>query len=105
MNIIRPSNEQLRKFYGYTPRCEAWAAVDGERVVAVAGFNIRGGECWLFADLNAEMRRNPIKMVRCGREIVRTAAMTGLPVRVCARYDTPRSMEFLQHLGFEVLNG
>ncbi len=101
MIIERATAATLRAFYGEVRRCHAWVAREGERVVAVAGYRVANGGVHVFASLNDEIRRYPKMMVRCGRELVAEARSKGMPVHVTANFDTPRSREFLEHLGFK----
>jgi hypothetical protein len=99
--IIRDADSAaLRQFYGYVPRCRAWVAEEDGRIVAVAGYKVQNGAVRVFADLNDEIRRHPVKMVRCGRKLMAEARAKHMPVYVEVDKYVPRSREFLEHLGF-----
>jgi hypothetical protein len=101
MRIEDGTAATLREFFGHVPRGRYWVAIDGERVVAAAGYKFDQGRVHVFASLTDEIRRYPIKMVRCGRKIMEEACSKGMPVHVLADQSVPRSREFLLHLGFE----
>ena len=101
MIVVDATREMKRQFYGYVPRCRAWAAVEGDRVVAMAGYKVDNARVHVFADLSDEIRRHPIKMVRTGRLLVQEALTKNMPVQVIADQSVPRSREFLLRLGFE----
>lgn len=99
--IVRDATaDTLRAFYGRAMRCRAWVAIDGDRVVAAAGFKVENGRVHVFADLGPEIRRHPIKMLRCGRRLMAEARAKGMPVAATADPNVPRSREFLERLGF-----
>ena len=101
MIIVDAKAEHLRAFYGRVPRGRYWVALEGDRVVAAAGYKIDQGRVHVFADLNDEIRRHPIKMVRCGRALVREAASKGMPVFALPDDQVPRSKEFLERIAMK----
>jgi hypothetical protein len=100
MRIMDATANQLRQFYGYVPRVRAWVAVEYDRVVAVAGYRFEPGRIVVFADLNDEIRRHPVKMLKTGRALVAEAKRKGMPIYVKADLTVPRSKEFLERIGF-----
>jgi hypothetical protein len=101
MKIVDATAEHMREFYGYVPRARAWVAIEDDKVVAIAGYKFDNGRVHVFAELNDEIRKHPIKMVRTGRELVAEVRSKGMPILVLADRSVPRSKEFLEHLGFK----
>jgi hypothetical protein len=101
MMIVDGTAAHLRAFYGYVPRGRFWVALEGERVVATAGYKIDKGRVHVFACLNDEIRRHPIKMMRCGRALMREASAKSMPVYALADESVPRSGAFLERLAIK----
>lgn len=99
--IVDAKADHLRAFYGYVPRGRYWVALDGERVVAVAGFKIDQGRVHVWASLNDEIRRHPVKMMRCARQLMREASAKGMPVYAVPDDRVPRSREFLERIAMK----
>lgn len=101
--IVPATQELLERFYGYTPKRSqrAVVAVDGERVIGVAGVYMDDGRQVMFSDLTDEIRKDKRTIVRGIREVLRLAAKRHLPVHALADPEIEGSETLLRHMGFE----
>ncbi len=79
---------------------KAVAAVEGERVLGVAGVYLFDGKQIMFADFTDELRAKPRAMVK-GWKILRQMVRPGITVYAEADPKIERSAEYLEHFGFE----
>lgn len=82
----------------------AIAAVDGDRVLGVAGFYPKNGRLVLIAsiakDARAEISRHKRTLVRCARRVMGMVAALEMPVYAEADPHIDGSASLLVHLGF-----
>lgn len=107
MTEIRPATaELLARFYGQAPTRtqRAVVAVDGERVIGVAGVYPDGARMVMFSELTDELKRDKRAIVR-GIRAVRRLAPAGVPVHALADPDIAGSEVLLEHMGFTPVHG
>lgn len=93
--------ELLERFYGSMPKrtSRAIVAVDGERVVGVAGVMQQDGRAVAFTEMNDEIRANKRLMIHAGRMLQLMFAEEG---EVYAMQDAVDGADvLLRHYGFE----
>lgn len=92
----------LERFYGQTPKrtSRAIVAVEGERVLGVAGVYQDGARMVAFTEMSDEIRANKRLIVR-GYRMLKPLLEAGLPIYALADRCVEGSEVLLRHFGFE----
>jgi hypothetical protein len=104
IEIVPATKEHINALYDEPPglTVRAIAAVDGEKVLGVAGTYYGNGQKVAFANLTEELRKKPRALV-AGARIMAKMMGKGTIARCDANIDKADS--FLRHLGFKPLDG
>jgi hypothetical protein len=106
MTIVPATRELLERFYGEAPARtqKAVVAIDGERVVGVAGLYVDDERQVMFADLTDEVRHDKRTVIKGIREVMKLASHR-MPVHSLADPEIEGSDTLLLHMGFTPLEG
>lgn len=101
--IVPATADHIRAIYGadLAHSVRALAALDGARVLGVAGTHSVAGNTVMFSKMCEDMRHHPRAMLAVGRRL-----LSGRDRQVFAVCDTaiPRAAAFLERLGFKKIN-
>lgn len=102
MEIRAATVEDVRQFYqsDYPPvRMRAFAAIEGDKVLGLAGVYYEGKHAIAFSHLTDEMYKHKKQIVRATRMVMKMITDRRLPVvAIC---QDQRARRFLEHLGFK----
>ena len=103
--IVPATAAMIRSLHAELPKTvRAVAAVEGDRVLGVAGIYPQEGYLILFGaiapDTRAELHRHKRALLRCVWKVLGFAMQRRMPVFAVADEDIEGSDRFLRHLGF-----
>lgn len=104
--IVPATAEMFRQIDGKPPArsARAFAVVDGDKVMWIAGFYPDTERMVLFAGVNPEVRpelkRHRRELIRCARRVMGMVAEKGMPVHSYADPSIEGSEVLLHHFGF-----
>jgi hypothetical protein len=103
IDVIPATAELMRRFYGRTPArtSQAVVAVQGERVLGVAGIYLVNGHAVAFTELSDEIRSNKRLIVRGYRALLPFIRAAGLPVLALCDASIDGSERLLEHYDFK----
>jgi N-acetylglutamate synthase-like GNAT family acetyltransferase len=107
--LIRPSTAaDFVALVGKAPptRVRAVTVVDGETLLGIGGLLIHpNGDVWASMVVAPEARRYPVSMHRGGLRLMQIAREAGFSRVFATADDGPRSVAWLERLGFEHSQG
>lgn len=103
MTIEPATREQLLQLYTEIPKTvRAFAAVDGDKVLGVAGVYQENGVQVCFAKLTDELRANKRMVVLGMRKVL---GLFGSMVFAICDQNEPKAPGLLRHVGFQPIKG
>lgn len=104
--IVNATSEMLSQFENHPKTVRAIAAVEGDKVLGIAGFYPQNGAlvlCAYIADeARKEMNKHKRTLIQCARKLI---GMTkGMPLLAHADPEIEGSEVLLRHLGFQPTN-
>ena len=102
MIVVPATAELLHRFYGEAPKRSqrAVVALDGERVVGVAGVYVDDERWVMFSDLTEELRKDKRTIIKGIRAVMKMTQGRDLPVHALADPEIEGSEVLLEHMGF-----
>lgn len=79
----------------------ALAALDGDRIVGIAGISIKPQMYLLWSDMTSELREHPKLILRGFKRLLAVAAKRSMPVYAYADPLIKNSAKLLEHVGFK----
>ena len=102
--IVPGTAEHVRMMGNELPRsARVLAAVDGERVLGIAGLYPDGCRRVAFMHITDELRRHPRVLVRAGRQFIGWMKASASPVHALCDEEITSAARYLEHLGFRRL--
>lgn len=106
VTIVPATREILERYYGrpMPKSARAIAAIDGDRILGVAGVVLDEARLIAFVHFSEELKRNRRVIVRGGR-ILQQMMRRGVPVHAEADSELESADRFLRHYGFRRVEG
>jgi N-acetylglutamate synthase-like GNAT family acetyltransferase len=108
IRLIPATQETVRAAYGLETPPRSVRAIAAEKdgeVIGCAGVYLHDGVRIMFSDLGPELRARPKWIIRGWRRLMEMVQASDIPVLAAADEDIPGAPAFLEHLGFQHVEG
>ena len=105
MKIIPATYEMISGLCDGKTAVRAIAAVEGDKVLGVAGISYKKNCQVVFSNLSDDLKKRPKEMIKAWKILMEMIEERKLPTYAICDFTIPKAANFLLHLGFEPYNG